>query len=130
MSEKSAAMSESKPRVRCIVVGVIDQRWAGALAHALVLGLDQAAPIRVVRVSATPPCRRAALPLPLPVVERAGATAYDLLAEVGAADLLVVECDPDTEAALRHPVLEDLRHRSRITLVEVDQDGHPVRASG
>lgn len=123
-------ITESGVRSRTIVVGIVDDRWAGAMAYALQISLSEAAKIDLVRVSTTAPGARDVLTLPLQVREVLGEPAEVLLREARDADLMVVETAPDEPGAPGGQVLTDLRRRGDALLIEVDEDGGVVRASG
>lgn len=123
-------LQDTAVRTRTIIVGVIDDRWAGALAYALGTALSEPAAVRVVRVSTHCASSRVELALPICTVDVEGDPLDALLVESRRADLMVVQSPKDDGEAQSHPVLNGLREGAATLLVEVDEDGGIVRASG
>ena len=124
------AVSDHRVRTKSIVVGIVDDRCAGSLSYALQVALAEAATVRVVRVSVSEDSSRVALGLPVSTVEAVGDPVQLLVDESRDADLLVVESPRDPLAALTAPWLVALRRSTQALLVEVNDDGEIVRASG
>lgn len=123
-------IADTGVRNRTIVVGIVEDRWSGALAYALQISLTEAAKVSIVRVSTTPPAARDRLTLPLQVRDIEGDPTAVLLREAGNADLMVVETGADEKDAPGGPDLSELHRRGDTLLIEVDFDGEIVRASG
>ncbi len=111
-------------RHRTIAVAQIDGSASGALAYALGEALREPARVIVYAAPGTPTTSG-----PLQTVLLPGDPAATLLDVSAGVDLLVVQA-PDEAAAAADPVLATLRKQSRCLVVEVDEDGELVRASG
>jgi hypothetical protein len=113
---------------KMITVLALDDRFSGALAYALQSALFDPATIRVVRV--TRPGRRdvdLASPLPVSTITAEGIPA--LVRQCARQDTLVVETY-GTGAAFETAVLEDLQRHAPCLVVEVDDGGLVIGASG
>lgn len=115
---------------KTIVVGVVNDSWAGSLAYALHDAPSEPAKVRIVRVSRPRSDRRHALPLPIDTVELEGDPVDVLIDESRHAQLLVVESPADASEALIDPLLTRLRDHTECLLVEVDHNGDVMRSSG
>lgn len=124
------AVSDARVRTKSIVVGIVDDRHAGALAYALQVALAESASVRIVRVAAKDEVVRTGLALPIPSVDVVGDPVEALVQESRDADLLVIEAPLDPMTALTDPLLVALRRATSALLVEVNHDGEIVRASG
>lgn len=125
-----ATLRDVRVKTKSIVVGVVDDRCSGSLAYALKVALEESATVRIVRVSRTGPDGRVGLRLPIHIVEATGDPLDVLIEEGRAVDLLVVEAPHGAVAALVDPLLVQLRRRTETLLVEVDDRGEIIRASG
>ena len=115
------------PRQKTITVMVLQDEFGGALAYALQNALHEPARIRVMRVGRQERDRDLALPLPISTVS---AEAADAVARRCAGqDVIVVETHGLLEGA-RGALLRDLRRHAPCLVVEVDDEGQVVRASG
>ena len=114
-------------RQKTITVIVLEDKFAGALAYTLESALHEPARIRVVRVGRRDRDRDLGLPLPTSTVT---AEAADAMARRCAGqDVIVVESQGLLEGA-SGALLRDLRRHALCLVVEVDDDGQVVRASG
>ena len=120
----------AKVRAKTIVVGVIDDRSAGALAYALQGALAESAKVRVVRVYTAPMPVLPSPHLSIDSVELEGDPVDVLTEESRHAELLVVESPADVGASLTDPLLVRIRETSATLLIEVDSRGKVIRASG
>ena len=126
--ESSADRSGTPTRQRMITVIALEDGFSGALAYALQSALHEPARIRVVRVG--PPRERDRdLGIPLPISTITAEAAYALVRHSAEHDVIVVETPGHLEpTADSLPI--DLRRYASCLVVEVDDDGQLIRASG
>lgn len=118
----------TKVRQMMITVLVLENQFAGALAYALQRALHEPARVRVVRAGG-PPGRDPDLGLPLPIHSMTAEAAEAMVQEAASSDVLVVESHPHLDE-VNESLLQDLRRHASCLVVEVDQDGQVVGASG
>lgn len=116
-------------RRKMITVIVLGNRFSGALAYALQSALHEPAKIRVMRV-AQPRERAQDLGIPLPVVTVTFEEADALVRECAGHDLIVVEPRERLATSTDLLVLDQLRRHAPCLVVEVDDEGQVVGASG
>ena len=116
-------------RQKMITVIVLGDRFSGALAYALQSALHEPAKIRVVRV-AQPRERALDLGIPLPVETVAFEAVDVLVRECASHDVIVVEPREPLATSTDLLVLDQLRRHAPCLVVEVDQEGQVVGASG
>jgi hypothetical protein len=116
-------------RQKMITVIVLGERFSGALAYALQSALHEPAKIRVVRV-AQPRERVEALGIPLPVDTVTLDAADALVRECASHDVIVVEIRERLAKSTDLLMLDHLRRHPTCLLVEVDDEGQVVGASG
>ena len=116
-------------RQKMITVIVLGDRFSGALAYALQSVLHEPAKIRVVRV-AQPEERDQDLGIPLPVDTVTLEAANALVRECASHDVIVVEPRDQLATSTDRRVLELLRCHAPCLVVEVDDEGQVVGASG
>jgi hypothetical protein len=126
--ESSAGHSGAAPRQRMITVIALDDGFSGALAYALQSALHDPAKIRAVRVG-QPRERHLDLHMPLPVSTMTAQDADIVVRSCAERDVIVVEVPAHLEDAAASLVI-DLRRHASCLLVEVDDAGRLVRASG
>jgi hypothetical protein len=115
-------------RQQMITVLALDDRFSGALAYALQSALFEPATISVVRV--TRPERRVLdVGSPLPVSTVTVEAVPELVRQSARQDTLVVETH-GTDDAFETGVQDVLRQHASCLLVEVDDGGHVIGASG
>ena len=129
MKHRSSADHSGRPtRQRMITVIVLEDGFSGALAYALQSALHEPATVRVVRVGQpSEHDRDHRIPLPISTITAKGVDA--LVRQSAGHDVLVVETPGHLEDAA-DSLLSDLRRHAPCLVVEVDEDGHAVRASG
>ena len=116
-------------RQKMITVIVLGDRFPGALAYALQSALQEPAKIRVVRV-AQPRERALDLGIPLPVDTVTFETAEALVRECASHDVIVVEPRERLATSTDLLVLDQLRRHAPCLVVDVDDEGQVVGASG
>ncbi|TXL57511.1 universal stress protein [Aeromicrobium terrae] len=121
---RSTTTHRTPARRRTIAVAQLGGSGTGALAYALGEALRD--PARVIVYATSDAMTTSA---PLQTVHLDGDPAAALTDVSAGVDLLVVQV-PEETAAATDPVLATLRRESRCLLVEVDEDGELVRASG
>jgi len=116
-------------RQKMITVIVLGNRFSGALAYALQSALDEPAKIRVVRV-AQPRERAQDLGIPLTVDTVTFEAADALVRECAGHDLIVVEPREGLATSMDLLVHDQLHRHAPCLVVEVDDEGQVVGASG
>ena len=118
------------PDLRTIVVGLLNPADSGGLAYALDRSLAEPSRIRVIRPIWSGDSDVVSSSCPVEARQVIGEPGEVLLAESRRAEVLVVQTPRDHAAALDDDVLVRLRHSAECLLVEVDDEGHIMRASG
>ena len=116
-------------RQKMITVIVLGDRFSGGLAYALQSALHEPAKIRVVRM-AQPRERAHDLGIPLPVDTVTFEAADALVRGCASHDLIVVESRGSLATSTDLLVLDQLRRHAPCLVVEVDDEGQVVGASG
>ncbi|MEO6473334.1 MAG: universal stress protein [Aeromicrobium sp.] len=112
-----------------IVVGLLTQDDTGSLAYALKRALVEPSEVRQVR-AVIQGGRGPSAQDPLGVIDIVGEPGEVLLEESRMAKVMVVQTPSDAASALDDPVLSRLRRSADCLLVEVNDTGQIVRASG
>ena len=129
MKHRSSADHGGRPtRQKMITVIVLEDGFSGALAYALQSALHEPATVRVVRVGQpSEHDRDHRIPLPISTITAEGVDA--LVRQSAGRDVLVVETSGQLDDAA-DSLRSDLRRHAPCLVVEVDEDGQVVRASG
>jgi hypothetical protein len=114
-------------QLRTMTVITHDDQFGGALAYALQTALYEPARVRVVHVG-TPADLVSSHFVPLPVQSMAAEVAAAVLGESEVDDVIVVQ-GPHDDDEMPSPV-RSLLARAPCLVVEVDEQGELVRASG
>ena len=116
--------------LKTIVVGLLNPADTGGLAYALNRSLAEPSRIRVVRPIWSHDSDVVASSVPVEACQVIGEPGEVLLSESRRGDILVVQTPRNHLAALNDDVLVRLRRSAECLLVEVDDEGRTIRASG
>jgi hypothetical protein len=126
--ESSADHSDVATRQKMITVIALEDGFAGALAYALQSALHEPAMIRVVRVG-QPGERDRDHRIPLPISTITAESADAVVRRSARHDVIVMEASGQLDESA-DSLLFDIRRNASCLVVEVDDDGKVVRASG
>ena len=124
----SADHSGARTRPKMITVMALEDGFSGALAYALQSALHEPATIRVVRVG-QPRERDRDHRIPLPISTITAGAAVAVVRQSARHDVIVVEASGHLDESA-DSLLFDIRRNASCLVVEVDEDGEVVRASG